>query len=140
MICRFFNGISGTGKTPFKKNCYLYDICGILKIGSCIRKGFKYEKIYLLGCDFSIGKNGYRNAYNLMELKGFNYLKELYGYVIHSDNEGALRDLLRGQLALLDEYHFINSVARKNNICIYNATLGGALDEFPRVDFDSLFT
>ena len=48
-------------------------------------------------------------------------------------------DAIADAYALWNNYKVVRRIAQKNDIKIYNATMGGALDLFPRVDFNSLF-
>jgi hypothetical protein len=41
---------------------------------------------------------------------------------------------------LLRQYWVVHNIARNNGFFIFNATEGGALEEFPRVKFESLFS
>ncbi len=44
------------------------------------------------------------------------------------------------QKAMITGYHFMEKETKKRNIHVFNATRGGMLEEFDRVDYDSLFT
>lgn len=85
-----------------------------------------FSKIYLLGVDFSWGENGSDTHF----CKGYSDEKE--------------ENYQRNQ-AILDKeeirqaYISAKNYAEQHNIHIYNATRGGYLDVFERVDFDSLF-
>ena len=89
-------------------------------------------------------------AINLAEYMG---IKEIYllgvdcnysgksSYFDGSKNEFSIQDV---NAKLLHEeqvlgYKFVNNNVRKKGVKIYNATRGGALEVFERVDFDSLF-
>jgi hypothetical protein len=83
-----------------------------------------FSEIYLLGVDFTWGENGndthfckgYDGKDNYFRTQAVKYEEEIYNAYICARN-----------------------FAEKNNIKIYNATRGGKLEVFPRIDFDSLF-
>ncbi len=81
-----------------------------------------FKKIYLLGVDFSWGEDG-RGA----------HFDENYGnkdtYVIASKHKNELEHA----------YIAAKRFAETHNIKIYNATRGGHLEVFERVDFDDIF-
>lgn len=78
-----------------------------------------FKEIYLLGVDFS-----YSNANN-NEIKHF-YNENNTGVITYSDIQ-------------LTAYKKAREFADQNGFKIYNATRGGNLEVFERVDFDSLF-
>lgn len=85
-----------------------------------------FDEIYLLGCDCSYFQTG---------LKHFNEPEELqireYGV------EKASLEMLDYHIS---SYQKIRAYAEKRGIKIYNATRGGYLEVFDRVDFDGLFS
>ena len=95
-----------------------------------------FNRIYLLGTDHDwfIKKN---------------YLYAFGPTIFAGKDPGVERDGRMPDLRLADElpiaatiwgqYRALREIAEKNKIKIYNATAGGALDEFERVDFDGLF-
>lgn len=94
------------------------------------------DKLYLLGTDHDHFRSG--------EYKYFYEPTVLRGKDISVDERGKLRsgwfEELSGLTALWSQYRSIKEVAARNNIEIFNATQGGELDEFPRVELDSLFS
>ena len=83
-----------------------------------------FNEIYLIGVDFSFS-NEYKNANN-------HFIKNYYDSNSQTGNfydEEQLRS-----------YKAAKQYANKHGVKIYNATRGGKLEVFPRVDFDSLFT
>jgi hypothetical protein len=88
---------------------------------SCIQlaayMGFK--EIYLLGTDFTYGNMGAagNHFYEQEDKKNNNFDRD----------------------ACLAAYETAKRYADEHDIKIYNATRGGALEVFPRVDFDTLF-
>ena len=91
-----------------------------------------FNEIYLLGCDNTFGTHKYEE----------NFEKEVVSKI-----ENYYSKAMKDKLLTLDMYEYINAeyialdaVTRKSgNIRIYNATRGGKLESFERVDFDSLF-
>jgi len=97
-----------------------------------------FSEIYLLGVDFS---------YNIEGSKAHPYIKG-HGTYKPTDKENYfVEDYFKpGEIPLtptLDEsyqgYLVAKEVGPARGFTIYNATRGGKLDVFPRVDFDALF-
>lgn len=75
-----------------------------------------YKKIYILGCDFNYNNKEKQHCYEEQKVTtDFDY------------------DIVKKAYLIAKEYCELNGVR------IYNATRGGNLEVFPRVDFDSLF-
>ena len=93
------------------------------------------DKLYLLGTDHDHFRSG--------EYKYFYEPTVLRGKDISVDERGKLRGgwfaELSGLANLWSQYRSLKEIARANGIEIFNATCGGELDEFPRVELDSLF-
>lgn len=105
----------------------------ILCIIIAIYMGFK--DIYLIGVDHDFWKTGeYKHFFEQTVLKG----KDESTYP-----DGKLKDPLYSQFlifgTILRQYWHMHNIARANNMSIFNATEGGALEEFKRVKFESLF-
>ena len=76
-----------------------------------------FEKIYLLGVDHSA--NSYAAALGTVNMENLNLAqtdKATLAYMVAAEH------------------------AKNNNYRIYNATRGGYLEVFDRIDFDKLFT
>ena len=131
----------------YGKDSSLYeevDLCqGIMPVHSvpviCIQlaiyMGFK--EIYLLGTE-----------HDFLTTKKYAYFYDRKQAVtgdtdITTDADSNLvmnfSDAIADAYALWNNYKVVRRIAQKNDIKIYNATMGGALDLFPRVDFNSLF-
>ncbi len=85
----------------------------------CFYMGFK--EIYLLGCDCNY--QGKQTHSNIVDYKDSNKLYESADYIYHSmieDHKCALRE------------------ANKRGVKIYNATRGGMLEVYERVDLDKV--
>ena len=85
-----------------------------------------YREIYLIGADFCKNNNGIENGNHFLE----NY---------DSKNFSSLNKKHKGFDSLFYAYQAARKYAEENGIKIYNATRGGALEIFERVDFDGLF-
>jgi hypothetical protein len=109
---------------------------------SAIDMGF--EKIFLIGCDMTSFLSAYEfNADGERMILENNHI---YKYS-ESDLKMIIKDSNKyDNEFILDEYsrNFrifkkINKYANKNNISIYNAGIGGGLDVFTRVNYESIF-
>ncbi len=93
------------------------------------------DKLYLLGADHDHFRSG--------EYKYFYEPTVLRGKDIFVDQKGKLRGGWFAEFSALAElwsqYRSIKKIATRNSIAIFNATHGGELDEFPRVELESLF-
>lgn len=92
------------------------------------------KEFYILGCDLSYAVNQNRDGSISYNDSGKNhfYAKEEDSLVTTVQNPVQIWQL---QIA----YDFMAKYAKQNNIKILNATRGGKLESFPRVDFDTLF-
>lgn len=141
--------------TPEEMNYYCYgksstlyeevDLCqGIMSVQSvpilCIQlaiyMGFK--EIYLLGTE-----------HDSLITQKYDYFYDRKRCVTGDKDVGVDKDGnitvsfaedLRTTYVLWEDYKAVKRIAEQNNIKIYNATIGGALDLFPRVSFKSLFS
>lgn len=94
-----------------------------------------FKNIYLLGVDCSYSKNNNVNS----DVNHFvpNYI---IGNEGHSNCDRILHDKPDKYLQRnITAYKMAEKYSRQNGFRIYNATRGGALEVFQRVDFDSLF-
>ena len=101
-----------------------------------------YKKIYLLGMENDLVRKTYDHAYDLntaMKQRGFSWLGDRMIESINDVKDAPNRSILRMCLHMYEQYHHLHEIARHNGIEIYNATLGGSLDEFPRVSYETLF-
>lgn len=99
------------------------------------------KEIYLLGIDFSFSVERYNNR--IIKNNVYNHMKEIEV----EEKKGVSKALIAkygvSYLADMDlqlaGYQKAKQYADAHGIKIYNATRGGKLEVFPRVDFDSLF-
>lgn len=84
-----------------------------------------FADIYLLGVDFSWGEQGEKTHF-------------CEGYV-DPQYEMRIRENIMHRDELIKTYKSVQKYAQGHNIKIYNATRGGNLEVFERVDFDKLF-
>ncbi|UCV03265.1 hypothetical protein [Dechloromonas denitrificans] len=93
-----------------------------------------FSEIYLLGTDHDHFRSG--------EYKYFFEPTVLRGKDCTVDVSGKPRSWYTefiGLARLWEQYRAVKQIAQHHGIRIFNATAGGELDEFPRVDFASLF-
>lgn len=83
-----------------------------------------FKEIYLIGADFNFSGK-YKNVNN-------HFIKNYY------DSNSQTAEFYEEEQ--LRSYKAAKEYANEHGIKIYNATRGGKLEIFPRVDFDSLFT
>jgi hypothetical protein len=86
-----------------------------------------FSEIYLLGVDFTWGENG-------------NDTHFCKGYDTSAKDKYYRTQSIKDKEEIYNAYICARNFAEKNNIKIYNATRGGKLEVFERVDFDTLFT
>ncbi len=105
----------------------------ILCIMIAMYMGFK--EIYLIGAD--------NDCWKTEEYKYFYEPTVLKGKIECTHADGKLNmplyELFTGHGKVLKQYSIVHNITRANNISIFNATEGGALEEFERVKFESLF-
>ena len=121
------------------KTIYVVGTIAYLMIQLAIYMGF--SKIYLLGMDFSFSVEQYHNGKielkevqnhaDLIEEEEVQYYSQIeklmgYSYVAKIDHQ-------------LWGYQAAKQYSDKHGIEIFNATRGGKLEVFPRVNFDDLF-
>ena len=93
-----------------------------------------FRDIYLLGCDHSwiLHLNESRHFYDedqdVLNQQGYS---EWFG----EDFASYCQDYI----SLWQQYKIIRRIAAIQSISLYNATAGGLLDVFTRVDYESLF-
>ena len=94
-----------------------------------------FDKIYLIGADHDwFVKNEYKYFFDGQVKGAKDYGVSPKGRVLTT-----LWDALPSLKSLWGQYRSIKCIAEKQGVNIYNATQGGMLDEFERVDFDFLF-
>lgn len=96
-----------------------------------------FDEIYLLGCDhdwachFGHSRHFYREEQNVLATRPGH--DEWAG-------GGDLGDQFGACARMWEEYRLLRNTASPLGIRILNATAGGVLDVFPRVEFESLFS
>lgn len=88
------------------------------------------RELYIIGCDNSYAQERTKDG-KIINKGGASYFKG-------SDIENT-KSITAAVWQMDIAYHFLSQYASKNSIKVLNATRGGYLEEFPRVDFDSLF-
>lgn len=84
-----------------------------------------FKEIYLLGVDFSWGEHG-ENTHFCNDYVDPQYEQRIRENVMHKKE-------------LIKNYQCANRVAKEHGLKIFNATRGGYLEVFERIDFDSIF-
>ena len=88
--------------------------------------------VYLIGCDHNYaGEKNITEAVPVPSLR-CNHFSDAYRDIGEFVNPAPIEKMTLA-------YEMAQSFAKKNNFNIFNATRGGYLDVFPRVDFDSIF-
>ncbi len=95
---------------------------------TCIYMGFK--EIYLLGTDCSF--HGKQKHSSLMK---YDNEEKIYEEAFKSETQPTPGELF---LRYMQDYREIKMFADKKGVKIYNATRGGMLEIFPRVDLDEI--
>lgn len=94
-----------------------------------------FREIFLLGFEHDHFKSGvYRYFYEPTVLHGKDKDVQPDGKVLTSRH-----DDFHGLARLWRQYRVMREIGERNGIGIFNATAGGELDEFPRVQFESIF-
>ena len=98
-----------------------------------------FSEIYLLGVDFTIGRsqndhfiNNYRNK-EMVEWE-----RKKWKNYFRGENVSIYEGQVRSESRALYAYQKLAEYANKRECKIYNATRGGNLEVFPRVDFDEV--
>ena len=130
------------GKREFSSNGQLPELGGvvssvqsvpIMALMTALYMGF--DRIYLIGVEHDwFVKKEYKYFFD-GQVKG---IKD-YGVNPEGKTLTTLWDDLPTLINLWRQYRSIKYIAKKQGVTIYNATKGGMLDEFERVDFDLLW-
>ncbi len=95
-----------------------------------------FKKIYLLGVEHDFFLTDY---YKYFYEEHADFLKGKLGGVTDDDKITDSRYVQFCELKLLwEQYRVIKAIALANGIEVFNATAGGALDEFPRVKLEDI--
>lgn len=101
-----------------------------------------FSEIYLLGTEHDIVKRSYDHSYDMKKLDEIGY-HALYNTINYHksqiDSEWSNRIILRAAYNIFNQYYELHKIATEKGIKIYNATIGGDLDEFERVNYNELF-
>lgn len=91
-------------------------------------------ELYILGCDMSYAVNVNRNG----DIT-YNDTGKEHFYSREKDAHSTSLETPNPTWQLEIAFDYIAAYAKEHNLNIYNATRGGRLESFPRVDFDDLF-
>ena len=121
--------------TDLSDHCSQFGTVTANAIELAIYMGF--TKIYLLGVDHSyamtMDENGKMQYDSTVKSNYFEGMKNMQG------QNDELKTIVMYAKSAEEAYTVVKAYAEKNNIKICNATRGGKLEIFERVDFDSLF-
>ena len=93
-----------------------------------------FKEIYLIGTDHESFRTGeYKYPFEPTVLKDKIVTISPSGKLKHS-----MYTIFRNNANLWVQYRTLKNIASKNNVKIFNATAGGALDEFERVDLENI--
>lgn len=93
-----------------------------------------FKEIYLLGVDHDAFRTGtYTYAFQPTVLSNTDIN-------LKSDGGISLYEEFKAHAALWEQYRALRTIAAENGARIINATHGGALDEFERIDFNTLIS
>lgn len=94
-----------------------------------------YKKIYLLGVDMTGFLEQYQEDSNFQE-HSYNKSNTHIDYIDMSSEDNEFNLKIHGKM--FEEFKYLKRIAKQNNIQIFNATPGGALDIFERVNFENI--
>jgi len=106
----------------------------VMALTIAVFMGFK--EIYLLGCDHDWILNWGEDVHFYSKSEHVVLAREGYSEYLKTDD---YEKAFRTYLSLWEQYKAVNHFALSNGIRICNATAGGLLDVFPRVEYKSLF-
>ncbi len=152
---QFYEGFKGkkiyylyqTEKWDSNRNT-VYDLCEAtptIQTGSImmlkVAMYMGYKKIYLIGTEHDLVGRNYGHAYNLKKLKewGFSNLLNIALAQNMYIEKQCNREKLNMSLNMYNEYYYLHNIAKQNGIQIFNATKGGSLDEFEKIEYELLF-
>jgi len=136
-LCYAYPGATATdlkrGGIDFCKRIRQHETVGVLALQLALYLGLK--DIYLLGFDFDY-------AQHMGESRHF-YEEHEHRFVREGYDEWFIPNFAfhcESWLKLWGEFELMKDVAARQGSTIYNATRGGLLDVFPRVEYESLFS
>lgn len=92
-----------------------------------------FKKIYLVGAEHDAHITGvYKNFYTEGLLRGTDCEVTFDGKIKN------LESTRQATQELMSQYRILKNIANKQGVAIYNATLGGALEVFPRSNLDNI--
>ena len=132
--CAFFKGY--TDRTLLENPKFstdlengIYDIATVTYSMLQIAVSMGIREIYIIGCDNSYGKE--------VKKDGTVVDNGTVSYFAGSDPKEIKHAAATWEMDIA--YEYAKKFAKEHDIHIYNATRGGHLEAFVRVDFDSLF-
>lgn len=132
----FDSSLQQGGARPdfFSDDITKYVPCRGSVITTCVQLAvyMGYSEIYLIGVDHSFSRMTDKNGNLLVD----NKVKDHFGNQKNADeNTKGIFNIDAATQSFMDMKEFCG----KHNVKVFNATRGGKLEVFPRVDFDNLF-
>ncbi|MFH1832140.1 MAG: 6-hydroxymethylpterin diphosphokinase MptE-like protein [bacterium] len=115
----------------------LYGATGIPIMAIQLAIGMGFKEIYLLGIDCCWDKETHASHFYKTEASVVDHLGLTPDDILA--NLDRIEDEYRAYLSLLDQFRALNTFGKSQGINIFNATKGGVLEIFNRVNYDSLF-
>lgn len=94
-----------------------------------------YNKIYLIGVDLTGFLAQYKNSPDIQE-HSYEKTDSQIDYIDMSSEDNEFNLKIHGKM--FEEFKYLKNIAKSNRIEIFNATPGGALDVFERIDFEKI--
>ena len=131
---------------PIDKNVYMYRLNAIYHWTQVVYGNTKKQLRFSFDCAEEVF-DGSTIAYSVLQLATYMGFKEIYllgadcdysGAVSHFDGTKAKTSAANGEI-FIKSYQAAKKNLENSDVKIYNATRGGKLEVFPRVEFDELF-
>jgi len=130
----FRNELSMTVPSEIDLTCYLPKIINVAQLAIMIALYMGCTPIYLIGFDHDWLSNRSKDRY-FYTGKTVNTDKKISGNLLNEHYKITIERVLK----LWQGYENLSRYSTKKNIEIINASKGGFLDVFKRIDYDSLF-
>ncbi len=129
---RFFN-------QNMERGIHFYGLITAKLINIAVYMGF--QEIYILGCDHSLPLKIDKDGKKIIDTsKNFHFASDYYDS--QSEQQNAYRNILNAEKEMqyaTDSYKELQYFCSEIGVNIYNATRGGELEVFPRIEFEKIF-
>jgi len=131
----YFNGGWGNTKEKYSVHRFLPGVQSVPIMGIMLAMYMGFKEIYLVGTEHDVAVTyRYEHAFRVRLGQETDESTDENNQVILPRVE-----CFRNMYFLFYQYKILHQIANHNVITIVNATLGGILDEFPRIEFEKLF-